>query len=469
MDLWIPELSLVLLVGPSGSGKSTFARRHFRGTEILASDAMRGLICDDESNQLVSRDAFEALHLLTAKRLAWRRLTVIDATNLRAEARRPLLGLARRYHYLTSAIVFNLAEAECQANNLLRLDRRVETNAIHAQAQMLPQTIAQLHQERLDQVVTFSSLAEVNAVRIERPRMAYDCADLSGPFDIIGDVHGCFEELLALLTRLRYQVEERREDNGERRYLVTAPAQRKLVFVGDLIDRGPRSSEVARLVMDLVAQGLALCVTGNHDDKLRRHLEGRDVTITQGLAETLSQLDREGPRFRERLLKFLDNLPSHYLLDGGKLVVAHAGLREDLQGRESRRVRAFALYGETTGATDEYGLPMRGNWGQTYTGRALVVHGHTPVTYPQWFNRTLNIDTGCVFGGTLTALRYPENELVSVPSGRAYCPAPRPFMHHGPNNSANLPVVDRSLKPRLPTPDPGNTGASVEPRRETPS
>jgi protein phosphatase len=299
--------------------------------------------------------------------------------------------------------------------------------------------------------------------------MPYDQTDLTGPFDIIGDVHGCFEELRTMLSRLQYQVEEHREDNGERSYVVTPPGQRKLVFVGDLIDRGPRSVEVARLVMDMMVQGLALCVTGNHDDKLRRHLEGRDVTITQGLAETLNQLDREGPRFRERLLCFLDSLPSHYVLDGGKLVVAHAGLREDLQGRESRRVRAFALYGETTGATDEYGLPVRGNWGQTYTGRALVVHGHTPVTHAQWFNRTLNIDTGCVFGGTLTALRYPENEIISVPSGRAYCPPPRPFFHHGHASSANLPVVDRSLEPRLPTPGPNSSGSSVEPPQGAPS
>jgi diadenosine tetraphosphatase ApaH/serine/threonine PP2A family protein phosphatase len=177
-----------------------------------------------------------------------------------------------------------------------------------------------------------------------------------------------------------------------------------------------------------VDAGLALCVTGNHDDKLRRYLEGRDVAINHGLGETIAQLRRESDRFKDRVYAFLDSMPSHYILDGEQLVVAHAGLREDLQGRESKRVRAFALYGEATGALDEHGLPLRGNWGRTYTGRASVVHGHTPVTTPQWFNRTLNIDTGCVFGGRLTALRYPEGELISVPAARIYCVAPRPFL-----------------------------------------
>lgn len=439
MDLSIPELSLVLLIGPSGSGKSTFAHRHFRPTEILGSDAMRERICDDESNQLVSRDAFEVLHLLTAKRLGWKRLTVIDATNLRAEARRPLISLARRYHYFITAIVFNIPEAECQANNQLRAERKVEPSAIQTHAQLLEQAIPQIDQERVDQVVTLSSREEIDAVQVHRLTMMFDRSDDQGPFDIVGDVHGCYDELRTLLDKLQYQVEEQRDNQGERQYVVRAPASRKLVFVGDLVDRGPRSAEVMRLLMDMVAQGVALCVSGNHDDKLRRHLEGREVTVTQGLAETLRQLHREGDRFKERLLQFLDRLPCHYVLDGGKLVVAHAGLREDLQGRESRRVRAFALYGEATGVTDQYGLSVRGNWAQTYTGRSLVVHGHTPVVYPQWFNRTLNIDTGCVFGGTLTALRYPENELVAVPSLRSYCPPPRPFNLPNPGLSASGP------------------------------
>ena len=188
--------------------------------------------------------------------------------------------------------------------------------------------------------------------------------------------------------------------------------------------------------MDLVAGGVALCVTGNHDDKLRRCLEGRDVAINHALAETLEQLRLESGQFKDRVCDFLRSLPSHYLFDDGRLVVAHAGMREDLQGRESKRVRTFGLFGETTGAVDHHGLLVRGNWGMTYTGRATVVHGHTPVAKPLWLNRTLNIDTGCVFGGRLSALRYPEGERASVPARRIYCVAPRPFLPSPPPPAA---------------------------------
>ena len=126
---------------------------------------------------------------------------------------------------------------------------------------------------------------------------------------------------------------------------------------------------------------------------------------------------------------FLDGLVSHYVLDDGKLVVAHAGMKEEMQGRGSGKVRDFALYGETTGETDEFGLPVRYDWAAEYRGTAMVVYGHTPVPEPEWLNRTINIDTGCVFGGKLTALRYPERELVSRP-GRARPTAEpaRPFL-----------------------------------------
>src|SRR5206468_5014360 len=156
--------------------------------------------------------------------------------------------------------------------------------------------------------------------------------------------------------------------------------------------------------------GTALCVPGNHDVKLLRKLRGRDVRITHGLAETLEQLEPESEEFKQKIAEFIDELVSHYVLDDGKLVVAHAGLKAALQGRASARVREFAMYGETTGETDDYGLPVRYNWAGEYRGAAMVIYGHTPVIEPQWVNRTICIDSGCVFGGKLTALRYPEKE-----------------------------------------------------------
>src|SRR5262249_46383117 len=178
--------------------------------------------------------------------------------------------------------------------------------------------------------------------------------------------------------------------------------------------------------------GSALCVPGNHDMKLLRKLRGRDVKITHGLANSLAEIDAlpEGVRgpFCNELAEFLDGLVSHYVFDDGKLVVAHAGMKEEMQGRGSGKVRDFALFGETTGETDEFGLPVRFNWAADYRGSALVVYGHTPVPKPEWLNRTVNIDTGCVFGGSLTALRYPELELISVATTRTSSEPLRPLM-----------------------------------------
>ena len=179
--------------------------------------------------------------------------------------------------------------------------------------------------------------------------------------------------------------------------------------------------------MDMVGDGTALCVAGNHESKLVRKLRGRNVQISHGLAESLEQLEAEPPEFRQQAAAFLDGLISHYVLDDGNLVVAHAGMKPEYQGRASPRVRDFCLYGETTGETDEFGLPVRYNWAAEYRGRAAVVYGHTPVAEPAWLNNTINIDTGCVFGGRLTALRYPEQELVSVPAARVYYEPARPL------------------------------------------
>jgi polynucleotide kinase-phosphatase len=432
MKLTVPELSLVVLVGPSGSGKSTFARKHFRPTEVLSSDFFRGLVSDDEGNQSANKDAFELLHQAVAKRLAWRRLTVVDATNLQPDNRKVLLDLARRYHYLTVAVVFDLPEGLCQAHNRKRSGRSVPPRVVAHQSRQLRRSVHRLGAEGFRFVYVLSSPEEVEGAVVERQPLPFDRRQDHGPFDIIGDVHGCLDELLTLLERLGYETAFQPDVHGCPDVVVRPPRGRKAVFVGDLVDRGPKVPEVLRVVMGMVEAGTALCVVGNHDDKLLRKLGGNDVKLTHGLAETLAQLGPEPEDFKERVRQFLDGLISHYVLDAGGLVVAHAGLKEDLQGRASGRVRDFALYGDTTGQTDEFGLPERRDWGAEYRGRATVVYGHTPVAEPEWVNRTINIDTGCVFGGRLTALRYPENELVSVPALGTYCAPNRPFLPEAP-------------------------------------
>ncbi|MEQ1572518.1 MAG: metallophosphoesterase, partial [Myxococcota bacterium] len=261
----------------------------------------------------------------------------------------------------------------------------------------------------------------IDAAEIARDPMSSDRRGATGPFDLVGDVHGCDEELRELLVALGWQLVA-----GERPSAVH-PEGRTLVFVGDLTDRGPDSPAVLERVMNLVEDGRAHVVVGNHDYKLGRALRGEKVKPSHGLDRTLAQLESRDAAFRERVAGFVDQLPSHAVFDGGALVVAHAGLPEGMHGRSSGPVRSFAMYGETNGETDAYGLPVRLDWARNYRGHALVVHGHVPVVVPEWNHGTLDIDTGCCFGGALTALRYPERELVSVDALREHYPPTRPM------------------------------------------
>lgn len=433
MRIALPKLSLVVLIGPSGAGKSTFARRHFLPTEVLSSDSCRGFVSDDDNDQSASNDAFDVLHFIGAKRLARGRLVVVDATNVQPEARKPLVELARKYHVVPVAIVFQTPERLCQERNETRADRNFGAHVVRHQNSQLRRSLKGLAREGFRYVFHLKSPEEVEAAQIERVPLWTDKREVRGPFDIIGDVHGCCSELEQLLQQLGYQPQPRETSDAWGNVCYAHPEGRQAVFVGDLVDRGPRVVDTLRIVHNMVKAGAALCVPGNHDVKLLKKLQGKQVQITHGLAETLAELEslpldvagREA--FCGELATFLDSLVSHYVLDDGRLVVAHAGMKAELQGRASMRVRDFALYGETTGETDEFGLPVRYNWAAEYRGQAMVVYGHTPVPEAEWLNNTINIDTGCVFGGKLTALRYPERELVSVPAAQLYCEPVRPL------------------------------------------
>lgn len=435
MHIKIPNLSLVVLIGTSGSGKSTFAQQHFRPTEVLSSDDCRGLVSDDENDQAATRDAFDVLHYIAAKRLARGRLTVIDATNVQPEARKPLVQLAKSYHCLPVAIVLSLPEAICQERNRSRPDRNFGNHVIRQQRSQLRRSLKGLKREGFRHIFVMDSLEQVEAATIERVPLWNDRKHEHGPFDLIGDVHGCCDELEALLGDLGYERVAVEADPIWGDVLYRHPEGRKAVFVGDLVDRGPRVLDTIQIARNMVHHGTGLCVPGNHDMKLLRKLKGRNVQVRHGLAATLEENealpDDRRDAYCAALASFLDGLVSHYVLDDGKLVVAHAGMKEEYQGRGSGKVREFALYGETTGETDEFGLPIRYNWAAEYRGSAMVVYGHTPVPEPEWLNRTVNIDTGCVFGGKLTALRYPENEFISVPSRKTYCEPGRPFLAEG--------------------------------------
>ncbi len=449
----IPDLALVVLIGPSGAGKSSFAAKHFAPSEVLSSDFCRFLVADNENDQAATRAAFEVLNYIAGKRLEAGRLTVIDATSVQRDARAPLIRLAREHHVLPVAIVLDVAEKICAERNAGRADRNLPPHAMRRQHQQMRRSIKGLQREGFRRVFVLHGPEEIDAVMIERERRWTDRRHEHGPFDFIGDVHGCVDELVALLGRLGYEV-------APDRTTAAHPHGRTAFFVGDLVDRGPDSPGVLRLVMGMVRDGTAVCIPGNHENKLGRALAGRKVQISHGLAETLAQLDSQPAEFRAEVAAFIDGLVSHAVVDDGRCVVAHAGLPERLHNRSSGAVRSFALYGDTTGETDEFGLPVRYPWANDYRGSAIVVYGHTPVPEPEWINNTICIDTACVFGGKLTALRYPERELVSVPAARTYWQSVKPLRSEAAqverpaelldaNDVLGKRIIDTRLQPRI--------------------
>ncbi|MCL1914672.1 MAG: polynucleotide kinase-phosphatase [Eubacteriaceae bacterium] len=417
MQIEIPEIAVVALVGVSGSGKSTFAKQFFKPTQVLSSDFFRALVSDDENNQNVSAQAFDALYYIANKRLDMGLLTVIDATNVQKEARKQVLNLAKEQNCHPVAIVLDMPEKLCQERTK-HLPGRAQI--ISRQSRQLRRSINSLRKEGFRHVYILKSEEEIHDAKISIIPMPSNKKSETGPFDIIGDIHGCYDELCELLGKLGYSV-----DAGN--FSAIPPIGRKAVFLGDLCDRGPQNAEALRLVMGMASAGDAYCLAGNHDAKLQRYLGGSKVQMANGIEITAEQLGSQPEEFIGAAKEFLGSLGVHYVLDGGKLVVAHAGLTENYHNRRGGRVRSFCLYGDTTGESDEFGLPVRLTWANDYRGKALVVYGHTPAPEIGESNNTVCIDTGCVFGGKLSALRYPEREIVQVKAKMEYFAPAKPL------------------------------------------
>jgi protein phosphatase len=394
MKIALPELALIVLAGPAGAGKTTFARAHFKPTEVVSSDACRALVADDEDDQTATAAAFELLHHIVSLRLSRRRFTVVDAVNARPADRRPLLELAQEHDSAAVAIVFDVPERVCVERDARRTGRKVGPRPIQLQRQQLISSLGELPGEGFGQVHVLNEV-EASEASFKRVPLAVNRRWDRGPFDVIGDVHGCGVELERLLEALGYP----RPHDGASASAPSHPEGRKAVFAGDLVGSGRDTPGVLRRVMEMVEAGSALCVLGDQDAELLRRL--RDPAA-------------KAADLQIRWAEFLEGRPSHYVLDRGGLVVAHAGIKAAMQGRDSPRVTRFAVFGETPGEVGEAAVPLALEWARAYRGRARVVYGHRAVGEPAWVGRTIDIDTGCVFGGRLTALRYPELELTSV-------------------------------------------------------
>jgi protein phosphatase len=411
----VPVDALVVLIGSAGTGKSTWAARHFEPTQIVSSDACRAAVADDPADQGASHDAFRLFNQIVHDRLKRGLLTVADSTALAPGARRDLLTHAADFGRPAVAVIFDLPLEVASAWNEQR-ERRVPSAALLTHGKLMRQAVHDIPGEGFSALYVLHAPDEVDAaaVRIGSLRPDQDAP----PFDVIGDVHGCVEELRTLLLQLGYV----RGSNG-----YAHPDGRRAVFVGDLVDRGPSSVGVLELVMAMLAADQALVVAGNHDNKLMRWLMGRPVRIArEGLATTIEEGNalpaEDRQRLWQRVLPVLNAAPGYLLLDGGRLVVTHAGILDGMLGRWNRRIASFCLYGDVVGV-DAHSRPVRRDWAalrEAPEGAPLIVYGHTVVDELCWVNATLDLDTGCVFGGQLSALRYPEMELVSVPARRAY-------------------------------------------------
>ncbi|HOV79073.1 MAG TPA: AAA family ATPase [Bacillota bacterium] len=289
----LPRTTLLVLCGPPGCGKSTFASRFFKDTETVSSDKCRLLVSDSEASIGASKEAFKLFYHIIERRLSLGRFTAADSTAVTRRARTRLLNMGRKHGFHVALLIFNIPEEVCMLQNKGR-DRRVILPVIARMQKMLRHTLKVAGDEGFDQVQVLSE-ENLNdpAFKIE---ILNHVVSLPGPFDIIGDIHGCCGEL-----------------------------------------------------------------------------------------ETL-----------------------------------HGGIKEEMIGKVNGRVRNFCLFGDATGEVTDEGLPVQRDWAGEYRGNALIVYGHTPVPEAKFINNTINIDQGCVMGGKLTALRYPEREIVQVPALAAY-------------------------------------------------
>ena len=412
MEIKMPETSLVVMCGVAGCGKSTFALKNFKPTAVVSSDRCRAIVSDDEGNMEASRGAFELFYFIIEKRMEMGRLVIADSTALSYDVRKKLLGFAHSYNYHVVLIAFDVLFDTALKRNNMR-DRKVSEKVIQKQYRAFTRALKYIDKEGFDQMVIMGE-NEIEGITFSIASSQMEIAD-SGPFDIISDIHGCYSELELLMHKLGYY------KDGD---TYCHPEGRKVIFAGDIVDRGLRVIDTIKVVINMVSSGNAYYIPGNHCNKLYRFLNGRKVQVKNGLETSVaefSKLDRRGAdKLKKDFIELYEKAPTYLILDKGKLIIAHAGIKENMIGKVSKEITDFVLYGDVNGELDEEGFPLRGDWAAAYCGKALIVYGHTPVLEPVFVNNTINIDQGVSIGGSLTALRYPEKKIISVKALSTY-------------------------------------------------
>jgi len=396
----LSQRTMILMCGPIGSGKSTFASKWF-GTHVVSADSIREMISGDAGNQDVSREAFDILYTLVETKMRHDFPVIIDNLNHTPRSRRDWFKLADKHGYKKVVVLFDHVDIDvCQSQNAYR-PRVVRADVVKKSFDIFQEGLKFLAEDDINVIISAKDVVE--PFTFESNSVATVDTSISQAV-IVGDVHGCLPELMALVEKLR----------------VDGLGDRKIIFVGDFADRGPSNAGALDYIMNLCDTGQAMAVRGNHDDKLLRYLRGNNVKLAHGIFETVQQIEARTDvvEFKSRLLKFLSDLPLYLVLDGGKLVVSHAGIEDSMIGKDQHgAIRTFCLFGKITGKKDANGFPERLDWGASRVvdeNSPWIVYGHTAKDEPYIINKTACVDTSCCFGGKLTGFIYPEATTVSV-------------------------------------------------------
>ncbi|SDZ56251.1 polynucleotide kinase-phosphatase [Evansella caseinilytica] len=439
MRITLPHAGIVLLIGPSNSGKSHLVKHLISenilsASEAVSSDTYRVLVSDTEfinwrgkpqeeadsiydTYQAISREAFAILDATVEARCRLNKLTFVDATHLRPDDRKRYLDIARINHVPIIAVVLDIP-----LETLLQRDDQRDSprgkRRIKQQYQLFTKEKRLLKKEHFLATYFVKNTAELAFERRSNPIER----DIQHGIDIIGDIHGCYDEMIQLLENLGYV------KNDEQLYL--HPAGRKFVSIGDCMSRGSRSLDTMLFFTRHINNGLAYMIDSNHGWKIARWLDGKNVVLNHGdekVAEEFSEYERKhgagaAAALKQDIKTVLLKAPSHYVFTRNGtavLVCVHAGIKDKYIGKQSKRISDFCRYGDTDGF-DEQGKPIRKDWFLHHQTKACIVWGHDPKPQPLLINNTVNIDQGVVFGGKLTAFRYPEKEFVAVDAAMDY-------------------------------------------------